>query len=63
MLIINVRNNANNKWKRKTKKKKTKNMQRSGASYSASVRAKWFSCKLGFVQLILSKASLMLSQI
>ena len=45
--------------KAKKKKKKTKNMQRSGASYSASVRAKWFSCKLGFVQLILSKASLM----
>ena len=48
MPIINVRDNENIRWKRKSKK------QRSGASYSKSVRAKWFCCalKLGFVQLI-----------
>ena len=61
MPIINVRDNENNRWKRKEKKKKNKDRkkQRSGASYSESVRAKWFCCafKLGFVQLI-CKASL-----
>ena len=38
---------------REREKKKTKT-QRSGASYSESVIAKWFCCvfKLGFVQLI-----------
>ena len=42
------------RWKNKDRK-----TQRSGASYSESVRAKWFCCafKLGFVQL-LCKASL-----
>ena len=41
------------------KKKKDRKKQRSGASYSESLRAKWFCCafKLGFVQLI-CKASL-----
>ena len=36
MLIISVRDNENNTWKRKGKK------QRGGATYSESVRAKWF---------------------
>ena len=45
MEIIGERERQNNKDKKK---------QRSGASYSESVRAKWFCCafKLGFVQLI-----------
>ena len=45
--------------KEKGKKNKDRKTQRSGASYSESVRAKWFCCafKLGFVQLI-CKASL-----
>ena len=40
--------------KEKGKKNKDRKTQRSGASYSESVRAKWFCCvfKLGFVQLI-----------
>ena len=40
--------------KEKDKKKKDTKKQRSGASYSESLRAKWFCCafKLGFVQLI-----------
>ena len=48
-------NNNNNKSKQNKDRKK----QRSGASYSESVRAKWFcyAFKLGFVQLI-CKASL-----
>ena len=62
MPIINVRDNKNNRWKGKAKKEKRqkdRKTQRSGASYSESVRAKWFCCafKLGFVQLI-CKASL-----
>ena len=57
MAIINVRHNGNNRWKRKAKKQRQK--QKSDASYSESVRAKWFYCalNLGFVQLI-CKASL-----
>ena len=45
--------------KEKGKKNKDRKTQRSGASYSESVRTKWFCCafKLGFVQLI-CKASL-----
>ena len=45
--------------KEKGKKNKDRKKQKSGASYSESVRAKWFCCsfKLGFVQLI-CKASL-----
>ena len=52
MLIISVRDNENNRWKRKNKKNRKE--QRSDASYSESVRAKWFCCtfKLGFLQLI-----------
>ena len=43
----------------KQKKNKDRKKQRSGVSYSESVRAKWFCCafKLRFVQLI-CKASL-----
>ena len=43
----------------KQKQNKDRKKQRSGTSYSESVRAKWFCCvfKLGFVQLI-CKASL-----
>ena len=58
MHIINVRHNSNNRWKRKAKNRDRKK-PRSVASYSESVRAKWFCCafKLSFVQLI-CKASL-----
>ena len=47
------------KEKGKKKKNKDRKMEKSGASYSESVRAKWFCCvfQLGFVQLI-CKASL-----
>ena len=50
MKIIDERDRQKNKGRKK---------QRSSASYSESVRAKWFCCafKLGFVQLI-CKASL-----
>ena len=53
MSIINVRDNENNRWKRKAKNKERKK-QRSGTSYSENVRAKCFCCtfKLGFIQLI-----------
>ena len=53
MPIINVRHNGNNGQKRKAKNN-PKKKQRSGASFSESMRAKWFCCafKLGFVQLI-----------
>ena len=39
---------------RERQKNKDRKKQRSGASYSESVRAKWFCCafKLGFVQLV-----------
>ena len=59
MSIINVRHNENTRWKRKEKKNKDRKKQRSGASYSERVRAKWFCCafKLGFV-LLICKASL-----
>ena len=45
--------------KEKSKKNNDRKKQRGGATYSESVRAKWFCCafKLGFVQLI-CKASL-----
>ena len=57
--IIGERERQNKKTKKKTKKNKDRKKQRSGTSYSESVRAKWFWCafKLGFVQLI-CKASL-----
>ena len=47
------------KMKEKGKKKKDRKKQSGAASYSESVRAKWFCCafELGFVQLI-CKASL-----
>ena len=58
MVIISVRDNENNRWKRKTKNKNTKE-QSGEASCSESWRAKRFCCafKLGFLQLI-CKASL-----
>ena len=59
MSIISVRDNENKRWKKSRKKqkqtnKKSKKKQRRGASYSESVRAKWFCCafRLGFIQLI-----------
>ena len=63
MLIISVRDNENNWWKRKGKKTKTEKNKEDG-SYSKRVRAKWFCCvfKLGFLQLM-CKASLFLSRI
>ena len=45
---VNSRDNENNRWKRMGKKqrpKKEKN-QRSVASYSDIMRAKWFCCTL-----------------
>ena len=42
MWIINVRDNEN-KWKRNTKNKYRKE-QRDDASYSESVKTKWFFC-------------------
>ena len=64
MLIISVRGNENNRWRRIAKKNKQTNKQREkrareNRSYSEKVRAKWFCCafKLGFLQLI-CKASL-----
>ena len=59
MPIINVRDNEKNRWRRKAENKKNRKKQRSGASYSESVRAKWFCCafKSGFVQIV-CKASL-----
>ena len=59
MLIISVRYNQNNRWKRnankQTKKKKTKTEKNErNKIYSERVRAKWFWCafKLGFLELI-----------
>ena len=59
MPIISVRDNENNRWKRKGKKNKEKKKQKGRANYGESVRAKWFCSmfKVGFVQL-LCKASL-----
>ena len=53
MLIISVRDDGNNRWKRKEKNKKQKG-KNGGASYSEIVRAKSFcwAFKLGFFQLI-----------
>ena len=57
MVIISVRDNENNRWKRNTKNKDRKE-QRGDANFRESVRAKWFCCafKLSFLQLI-GKAS------
>ena len=52
MLIISVRDNENNRWKRNAENKKANTEKNKGnKSYSESVRAKWFCCafKLGFV--------------
>ena len=70
MLIVSVRDNENNRWKKNTKattknnNNNNKNKQRQkrtreNRSCSESVRAKWFCCafKLGFLQLM-SKAFL-----
>ena len=72
-LIISVRDNKNNRWKRnakrKTKKPKKKQQQKANKdrkeqgrdrSCSERVGAKWFSCafRLAFLQMI-SKASLL----
>ena len=64
MLIINITDNQNSRWKRNRKSNKKTNKDRKeqgrgGRSYSERVRAKWFCCafKLGFLQLI-CKASL-----
>ena len=58
MLLISVRENENNRWKRRGKNKDWKE-QWGDASYSESVRAEWFCCafKLDFLQFI-CKASL-----
>ena len=52
ILIINVRHNRNNRWKRKAKKQRQKEANK--WCYSECVRTKGFccACKLGFVQLI-----------
>ena len=64
MLIVSVRDNENNRWKKNTKattknsnnnnKNKQKKRRRENRSCSESVRAKWFCCafKLGFLQLM-----------
>ena len=53
MLIISVRYNEVNRWKRNPKKTKTEK-NKEGENWSKRVRAKWFCCafKLGFLQLI-----------
>ena len=52
MPTISVRDDENNRWKGKAKNKDRKD-KTSDASYSESVRAKWFCCafKLGFLQI------------
>ena len=55
MLIISVKDNQNNRWKRKEKKQtKTEEKNKVEKSYCEKVRAKWFcfAFKLGFLQLI-----------
>ena len=57
MLIISVRDNENNRWKRNAKKAKTEKNKGDG-SCNERVAAKWFCAfKLDFLQLI-CKASL-----
>ena len=48
MPTINVRDNKNNRWKRKAKNKDRKK-QRSGTSYSENMRAKWLVARLTYV--------------
>ena len=62
MLIISVKDNKNNRWKRNAKKqinKQIKKQNKGHESYSEKVRDKWlcWAFKLGFLQLI-CKASL-----
>ena len=54
MLIISARDNENKRWKIKRTINKDRNEQRGDASYSESVRAKWFCCtfQLAFLQSI-----------
>ena len=69
MLLISVRDNENNRWKRNVQKNPNKQTQRqkrtkANRNYSERVRAKWFygAFKLGFLQLT-CKAPLILSGI
>ena len=59
MSDIMGKKNERERGKKNKNKNKDRKKQRSGVSYSESVRAKWFRCpfKLGFVQLI-CKASI-----
>ena len=59
MSDIMGKKNERERGKKNKNKNKDRKKQRSGVSYSESVRAKWFCCafKLGFIQLI-CKASL-----
>ena len=57
MLIISVRGNGNNRWKKcKKKQNKTKNKKqrhkrtKENRRYSERVRAKWFCCDLNAQQ-------------
>ena len=61
MLIISVRDNENNRWKRNANRKTKTEKNKGNKSYSERVRAKWFcgAFNLGFLQLI-CKASLIL---
>ena len=58
MMIISVRYNENNRWKRKRNNTSRKE-QRGDVNYSERVRPKWFcsAFELGFLQII-CKASL-----
>ena len=55
MLIVSVRDNGNNTWKRKGKNKDRKE-QRGDARYSESLRVKWFCC--AFMLSLICKVSL-----
>ena len=48
MLILSVRDNENNRCKRKVKKDKDRKVQRGDAGYSESVGVKWFYCAIEF---------------
>ena len=64
MPIISVRDNENNRWKRKLKNKDRKK-QRGDTSFSERVRAKLFCCafKLGFLQSICKASSIFKSNL
>ena len=53
MLIINFRDNENNRCKRNAKKEIKYRKEQEGGSYSENVRADWFCCafEVGFFQL------------